>query len=343
MVDIKKLWKQVRKKPNVKYYSGILQPRIEKGKIVEGTKVFRVYVTRKVPKKKLSAKALVPKTLEVDGEKVETDVVEIGVIKAATLQPSDLKHRPAPAGVSAMHCKGTACTLGWFAFTRENTFGVPSWFGVIIANNHCAALENRAELGDEYIQPSRVDGGEAGRDTIGSLIKYVPLKFKSCVAQKVARFFGREDPTNTVDIAAVATLPDKVDFNILNIGQVVAKRDPVEGDIVTKMGRTTGLTKDGVVIDTHWNGEVQYGRGLAQFTDCVLIEGKNFSDGGDSSSAIVTQGDTPVLLGILFAGSNTHTVFCKQSNIERELGVDLVVTPYPLSSRSSARMILDIK
>ena len=56
---------------------------------------------------------------------------------------------------------------------------------------------------------------------------------------------------------------------------------------------------------------VNYNTGTARFVDQILISDGRFSQGGDSGSLVVTQssgGDDRRPVGLLFAGSNTHTI-----------------------------------
>jgi hypothetical protein len=76
--DIKKIWIKVKNKKNVIGYSGSLKKKIVNGKEINGTSVFRVYVSIKVPLEELEENDIIPES--IDG--VELDVVEIGKIKA---------------------------------------------------------------------------------------------------------------------------------------------------------------------------------------------------------------------------------------------------------------------
>jgi len=105
---IRKHWKRLKKIPNVVGYSGMPQPRIRAGVEHPEELCLRIYVTHKVPAEKLKANEMIPSSL---GE-VPIDVVPIGVIRALPSNPQDKrgKLRPYPAGCSAMHWEGTACT-----------------------------------------------------------------------------------------------------------------------------------------------------------------------------------------------------------------------------------------
>ncbi len=72
------IWKEIKGKKNVVGYSQTPKKRIKGGREVEGTKVIRVYVSKKEPVECLDPEDVIPRT--IGG--VETDVVEIGEVKA---------------------------------------------------------------------------------------------------------------------------------------------------------------------------------------------------------------------------------------------------------------------
>jgi hypothetical protein len=76
--DIKEIWMKIKNKKNVIGYSGSLKKKMVNGKEINGTRVFRVYVSIKVPLEELEENDIIPEF--IDG--VELDVVEIGKIKA---------------------------------------------------------------------------------------------------------------------------------------------------------------------------------------------------------------------------------------------------------------------
>lgn len=313
MILFKRFKKQVKDKKNVIGIEEELVPREREGKFCPEELVLRVYVDKKQEIGFLRPEDVVPPVFEGVG----TDVVEIGKIKAFSLDPKK-KYRPFPAGVSAMNYQGTACTHGYFAIDKEDG-GL-----VILCNCHCGARENKAKIGEAYLQPSPYDGGLM-KDKIGELKRFVPLQYEA-YACPFRSLFGlrnwwrkRNTAENIVDLAVIKITEGDPLLEILNIGKIYGKRDPKVGDICQKCGRTTGLTKDGEVIGTKWSGRVSYSRGTCYFKDCAIIRKDNFSAGGDSSSGIIVGmiEQKPVFLGLLFAGSDSHTIFCKLSNIEK--------------------------
>jgi hypothetical protein len=92
---------------------------------------------------------------------------------------------------------------------------------------------------------------------------------------------------------------------------------------VMKNGRTTQCTV-GAIVGIHVNGvRVRYSRGIAVFNDQIIIRpigSRPFSQGGDSGSMIVsTRTRQPV--GLLFAGSDTHTIANPIAAVRSNLGI----------------------
>jgi len=325
---VKKYSRLLLRKKNVVGWSDSFQERIQGGQILPGTKVFRVYVVKKEPLSSLGKKDLVPRTLSVGSNSIETDIVEIGELRSlGTPREAQKRWRPIIAGISAMGVwpESTACTLGGFA--RNKKKGEPPFLG-IIANNHCGAHENKAKKGTEYIQPSPYDHGDPSKDVIGTLWRFVPIKYEKykCPYRNFFYYFYtlfKDVPMNKVDISLIR-LKDDIPFDLrcLNIPKVKGKRSVKVGEKVQGTGRTSGHKVNGTVIDTSFTGRVVMGRGTAIFTDCVLVSGKGYSAGGDSSRPEFTMDG--YYYGNLFAGSDVTTVVIKYENIEKELEIEVL-------------------
>jgi hypothetical protein len=76
---------------------------------------------------------------------------------------------------------------------------------------------------------------------------------------------------------------------------------------VQKYGRTTSLTK-GRVSALNATVNINYGNGVARFVGQIIITPGTFSAGGDSGSLIVTNDTSKSPVGLLFAGSSSHTI-----------------------------------
>ena len=203
--------------------------------------------------------------------------------------------RPVPIGVSGGQTDVTAGTIGARVSDGRRTFA--------LSNNHVFANRNDANRGDDILQPGRVDGGTDPANSIGTLHDFEPLRF--CKALTC--------PENRVDAAIALTSSDNLGTSTPPDGYGEPRTGTTSatlGQAVQKYGRTTGLTT-GLVSGINATINVNYNTGTARFVDQILITDGRFSQGGDSGSLVVTQSSGrndrwPV--GLLFAGSDTHTI-----------------------------------
>jgi len=219
---------------------------------------------------------------------------------------------PLPAGVSIGHYRITAGSTAWFAVKDGKT--------LIISNNHVLAWENKGQVGDPVLQPGPYDISQHGWDAsdpkyvAGRLLWFVPVVFEeyTCPYRNFVYRIGKalgmvKAAANRVDLAvAEATRP--VELSILGLDSVKGWAMVSAGAAVRKSGRTTGVTY-GYVVDTRYNGYVNYSRGVAWFENQLLIKsagGQPFSQGGDSGSLVVTE--SGAFAGLLFAGSSEYTL-----------------------------------
>jgi hypothetical protein len=217
----------------------------------------------------------------------EVDIVATGAIRpfVAPVDVQTLRSlcRPLVIGCSVAHVTSTAGTLGLIAqHTKTNR-------AVLVSNSHVFAHSGTAKIGDGIIQPGRVDGGA---EPVGSLLDFVPLK---------------QNGSNQVD-AAIA-LPDAAielqPNQIPGIGiYTIASADVLQPNLsVSKLGRTSGLTKGIVTAVEIDNIVVDSEIGNLAFDDQIEIKGvdRAFSQPGDSGSLIVS--DHNQAIGILFCGN----------------------------------------
>jgi hypothetical protein len=279
--------------------------KIKEGKEKE-QKVISVLVDHKLPPELLPETEKVP--AKIDDAPV--DVVEVGSIFAGAAEPTELfptedmiraaspsltkRIRPAMGGFSVGHFKITAGTLGTCCYDLSPFPSVPRKF-YILSNNHVLANSNDASLGDPILQPGPVDGGQVPKDVIARLSRFVPIKFHS----------GDSRPCNYVDAAIAEGNLEDINREIYWGGYLkqlyVA---PKVGDVVQKVGRTTGFTT-GKVTNINATVDVNYGGGrIARF--CRQIITDDMSDGGDSGSLVANLDEGAV--GLLFAGSATRTI-----------------------------------
>ena len=282
-----------------------------------------VLVEKKVDISQLRKSALVPTT--VDG--IRTDVIEVGKIIA--LPATTDKHRPAPGGISIGHKDITAGTFGCLVTDGDTTF--------ILSNNHVLANSNAADLGDEILQPGPHDGGTAN-DQLATLEDFEPISFKGVQGEEsiiitfirwiLCALFGvgcddeTGDSANLFDAAlAMPVSNDDIKNEILEVGTPTGSEAVELNQGVHKSGRTTGHTM-GTVLQTDVDVNVDYGLGkTAVFEDQIIAD--VYSQPGDSGSVILNNDNQVV--GLLFAGSDTITVFSPIEPILNTFEVEIKV------------------
>jgi hypothetical protein len=223
--------------------------------------------------------------------------------------------RPSPGGVSVGHVRITAGTLGSLARGLRPPRQTRR---LILSNNHVLANSNAGAFGNAIVQPGPADGGNAPRDQIAILERFVPIDFS-----------GRP---NLVDCATGWAWPDRV-----RVGQVFVRggrrrifrtgSTPVpcrQELLVGKSGRTTQLTQ-GRIVDCNATINVRFGARTALFRDQIAVRGINglFSAGGDSGSLIWTWDRTRAPVGLLFAGGGGFTFANKIQHVLRALDIRL--------------------
>lgn len=285
-------------------------------------------VTKKLTAPQLSGKDLVPPTL--DG--IPTDVVETGPIRALSYTG---RYRPAPGGVSIGHMNITAGTLGCLVKKDGKKH--------ILSNNHVLADSNNGQPGDYILQPGPYDGGEFPGDRIAKLEEFVPISFLEpeppggCGTARAlasllnfgAKVIGSKtrlqsvtirQAENLVDAAIALPIEEKdVSDEILDIGKIKGVNEGAVGMAVKKTGRTTEFTT-GEILQVDVTVDVQYELGkIARFADQLMAGA--MSEGGDSGSAVLDTDNN--LVGLLFAGSDTTTIFNRIQNVFSALGVGL--------------------
>jgi hypothetical protein len=216
------------------------------------------------------------------------------------------------------------CTLG---FNADHD-GVRSF----ITNSHCTNVEGGTALATDYYQNLRSDGSP---DFIGTEVDDpewqlagsadCPLPFQCRYSDAARVAYAPGAPVAFGQIARIDALTTSTADTVHDITgtfTIGAERpDPVLGEIVNKVGRTTGWTQGPVTatcMDVLAAGTTHIR--LCQSTVSALV------GSGDSGSPVFAGADASsvTLLGILWGG-NTGTgpsefVFSPMSGIARELG-----------------------
>lgn len=292
-----------------------------------------VFVEKKEDAEALHRDHLIP----ADVEGAITDVIEIGPVRLLDIRTE--KTRPAKPGMSIGHYKITAGTFG--GVVRDLKTGAK----LILSNNHILAnatdgRDGRAQIGDAIYQPGVYDGGNQS-DRIATLYKFIPLQRQAGESQcpvaagvaglgnalirlvrpnyqmKLVKFYNTP---NIIDAAlARPDDPGLIEDDILEIGRIDGVKTVGMEDKVQKSGRSSGLSSGevtalGVTLQVQLN-DSEYGL----FSDQVVCDMK--SQGGDSGSLVLDKSRRAV--GLLFAGSDSFTVFNNINNVLSALEVKI--------------------
>jgi hypothetical protein len=263
-----------------------------------GEPCVRVYVEHKQPPAELARENFLPPA--VGG--FRTDVVETGRFAAgpATKARTRQRVRPVRPGCSVGWLAPMAGTIGAVARDRAGEL-------YLLSCNHVLADENALPEGAPIFQPALLDEGRRD-DEVALLSRYVRLQEHNRVDAALARAHNRYNVDGSI-------LPHA---RLLRLPHASASA----GQRVHKSGRSTGHTR-GAVLDAAVDMKVFYRSGVLRFCEQILIEGAGFSQPGDSGALIVAE-ETQRPVGLLFAGSPTHTVANPIGEVLAALDVELV-------------------
>ena len=255
------------------------------------------------------ARERIPRNLLFPGgyEEIRTQVVNVGSVTSSGFHNIGSRERARPAypGCSLSHLNMQTGTLGLIVRCE-----CPDDSLYILSSTHVLTEYGEFKPGDAIIQPGKNDGGNED-DKIGELYRACEIKYHD-------RHFS-----NTAD-AALARVIDIINVRepILNIGKHEGFNLQIRRDMdVKKSGRTSGVSY-GKIRDPEARLRIPYPRGpqstsKAGFRDVVLCS--VFSQSGDSGAAVLNRNNEVV--GLLMAGSNTATVFCKIGHVISELKI----------------------
>lgn len=283
-------------------------------KIVKGKKTaedaIRVYVKKK--RKNVPDNEKIPE--EIDG--VKTDVIEATFeLHPMAVAVADIERKadtgtydPLLGGISIGPCGAVGGyvytgTLGCMVKDRETQ-------EVLMMTNY-HVLAEKWPVGEQVVQPSRVDTGSCPADLVGSLVRSV---ISENVDGAVARITNRTH-----------------NCSIHEIGDVKGKGSATVGMNVRKRGRTTGYTH-GIVDSIDATVTVPYDHGDQILRNQILIDvdtsqSTQFGNSGDSGSVVV-DGENKIV-GLYFAGTSDGSLGVANpiDAVLNELNVDLCVKP----------------
>ncbi|MDT7790381.1 MAG: hypothetical protein QOF58_8800 [Pseudonocardiales bacterium] len=201
-----------------------------------------------------------------------------------------------------------AGTLGAFAVTKDAARKVLG-----LTTFHVGCVDDSWAVGDEFVHPSRVDGGVPGTDEIAVLDRAALAGSVSAAGLKMgARPFRAE---------------------IVDIGAITGTAPATIGSTVRKRGRTTELTY-GVIVSTDATLRLDFGDGIGVRTlrDQIRVHSsERFGDHGDSG-AVLVDADNRVV-GLYVAGSGSTGFANPIEPVLRQLDVELLTRGVPESRR----------
>ena len=291
-----------------------------KGTTLKDVASLTVYVNEKKKTSDLTKASTVPS--QIDG--VPTDVVEVGHIKALAF---DARVRPALPGYSIGHHNITAGTFG--ALVRDvrrcccdhhhhhHHHDCCCGGGkdcdsdiLILSNNHVLADVNKAQPGDQILQPGPIDGGVFPADTVATFERTEKIVFGASGYNLIDAALARPTDARNVTASIIGAAAPT------GVGQALPLMN------VLKVGRTTEVTA-GVVQATNATVAVNFGaEGVAIFRHQIITTA--MSAGGDSGSLLMDFDLNGV--GLLYAGSPFVTIHNHLLDVQNTLGVELVTT-----------------
>jgi hypothetical protein len=249
---------------------------------------------------------------EVNGQPV--DVEQVGTFRRFMPPP------PMPNPRTKIRPARPGCSIGFEDLRHQiimaGTFGALVSKGrqrFILSNNHVLADENKLPVGSPIFQPGFLDAGSPPRnDVIARLTRFEPLVLGAA---------------NKVDCAIAALKANSLaNSSVLFIGPPTGRAPARIDMVVHKFGRTTGFTV-GRVTSIETDVSVRYEAGQMTFANQMIIVGLSdqpFSAGGDSGSLILERASNTAV-GLLFAGSATHTIANHIDDVLGAMSVSLVI------------------
>ena len=234
------------------------------------------------------------------------------IVYAATLQD---QVRPVVAGLQ-IHFGNFLCSIGFNAVSGgQNSF---------VTASHCTNTQGGVE-GTQYFQSLSSQANSFIGTEVDDPTYKRGSKGTACPRNRRCRFSDASRAAYAAGVPftlggiAQTSGPNNGSLTITGTFNVTSEGNAVVGDVVNKVGRTTGWTQ-GVVTNTCVNTGVS-GSNIVQLCQTFVNAGVG---GGDSGSDVfgLTGGSSVRLLGILWGGNGAGTqfVYSPIANVEQELG-----------------------
>jgi hypothetical protein len=243
-------------------------------------------------------------------EGMHVDIQEVGTFRPMTSYPDPrMMIRPAQPGSSIgfEFPGGSPIMAGTFGGLVRDAAGTQ----YLLSNSHVLANEGQLPIGSPIYQQGPLDLATGStKAQIAKLSKFIPF-----------------DPQPALVDCAMAevTSPSLVSKDILYIGAPKGATAARQDMVVHKFGRTSFYTA-GRVTMVNTDTSVDYDQGTVVFKNQIVVVGLNgsiFSQPGDSGSLILER-DSQMAIGLLFAGSASHTLANRIEDVLQALNVTLV-------------------
>jgi hypothetical protein len=258
----------------------------------------RIHVRKKKPETALEAVEIFPKSID----DVPVDVIEAHYVPKIYSNEAEMsldrrfRFDIVQPGISVGHYRVSAGTIG--LIVHDSNSGEPT----ILSNWHVLCGDEFAKRGDPILQPGPHDGGFGKNDTIALLERSI---------------------LNENGDAAIALLNNSRQWQYNQFGTnvtIVGTRNPRKDDVLTKSGRSTGITYGRVDGMGCYFLDYSVGRrGIHGFKIVSRKPGnpdnEEISSGGDSGS-LWYDPDTNEGIGLHFAGETNpspraeHAIAC---------------------------------
>lgn len=283
----------------------------------------RIHVEEKLPEHTLESSEVFPE--QISGAPV--DVIQarykpgtaLAPVAGTGLEPpipspeatSDrqIRRDPIQPGISVAHRDITAGTLGMVVV--DNVSGGEA----ILSNWHVLAGSASAKPGDPITQPGSMDGGRVARDVVAALERTMLDSDGDAAIALLKGPRGRRHEFFETDFVPTGI------------------RDPKKGEILTKSGRTTGVTRGRIEGAGRYFIRYSVGRvGVDGFRLNPVSAGnptdEEISEGGDSGSIWYSE-QTGDAVGLHFAGETDprpgeeHAIACYVTRVFKRLRISL--------------------
>ncbi|KGM96284.1 hypothetical protein IRP63_05185 [Clostridium botulinum] len=267
-----------------------------KGGFCTNKKSLIVFVSNKISSNELSCNDLIPPLYRG----IITDVMESGTIQ---FQKLTQKSRPVEGGF-AIGVEGTmeSTTMGCLVTDGKYKY--------VLTTNH-GIVKDQFAIGRNILQPSPQNGGKVPEDIIGTISKFIPLKYKGTFTE----------PTNLVDCCMIIVLQESLvspKIHFLNTPPLGVANPELNID-VQKIGSATEKTI-GKILSVSATMKLEFNKKDYIFKKQIVTT--KMTGDGDSGAIVLNMRNFAV--GMAIGGSQSITVVNNMANVLKSLNVNIV-------------------